>query len=152
MIRVLFVCHGNICRSPMAKYVMRELVEKAGLSDKIFVESAAATYEEIGNPVYPPAKRKLAEHGISCEGHHARIIIRKEYEDWDYIIGMDQENMDDMMRIFGGDPDEKLYMLMMFVGEEREVSDPWYTRDFESTWQDVLAGCTALLERIKSEL
>ena len=82
----------------------------------------------------------------------ARIIIRKEYEDWDYIIGMDQENMDDMMRIFGGDPDEKLYMLMMFVREEREVSDPWYTWDFESTWQDVLAGCTALLERIKSEL
>ena len=152
MKKILFVCHGNICRSPMAKYVMRELVANAGLSDEIFVESAAATYEEIGNPVYPPARKKLEEHGISCEGHHARIIVRKEYGDWDYIIGMDQENMDDMRRIFGGDPDGKLCMLMTFVGKNREVSDPWYTGDFESTWQDVLAGCTALLDRIKSEL
>lgn len=132
----------------MAEYVMKDLVKKAGLENEIYVESAAATTEEIGNPVYPPARRKLAEHGISCDGHRARLVTKADYSKWDYIIGMDNENMYDMRRIFSGDPDGKVSMLMAHTNRPGEVSDPWYTGNFESTWQDVLLGCTALLNEI----
>ena len=145
MTRVLFVCHGNICRSPMAEFVMKDMVEKAGLAREIRVASAATTTEEIGNPVYPPARRKLAEHGISCEGKTARQMRRSDYERYDLIIGMDQENLYDMRRICQGDPEGKIHLLMDFTDRPGDVADPWYTRDFEATWRDVEDGCRGLL-------
>ena len=145
MIKILFICHGNICRSPMAEFVMKDVVEQAGLSKEIRVVSAATTAEEIGNPVYPPARRKLAEHGISCEGKTARQMRRSDYERYDLIIGMDQENLYDMRRICQGDPEGKIHLLMDFTDRPGDVADPWYTRDFEATWRDVEDGCRGLL-------
>lgn len=150
MTRILFVCLGNICRSPMAEYVMRDLVRRAGLEDKIQVASAATSREELGNPVYPPARRKLAEHGIACEGHSARQMTAADYDRFDLLIGMDQNNLRNMNRICGGDPQHKLRMLMDYTDRPGEVADPWYTGDFERTWQDVLAGCQGLLEQLES--
>ncbi len=150
MTRILFVCLGNICRSPMAEYVMRDLVRQAGLEDKIQVASAATSREELGNPVYPPARRKLAEHGIACEGHSARQMTAADYDRFDLLIGMDQNNLRNMNRICGGDPQHKLRMLMDYTDRPGEVADPWYTGDFERTWQDVLAGCQGLLEQLES--
>lgn len=153
MIKVLFVCHGNICRSPMAEFVMKDLVQKAGLGGEIEAASAAATTEEIGNPVYPPARRKLAEHGIDCAGKTARLLTRGDYDRYDLLIGMDAENLRDMRRICGGDPKGKLRLLMEYARRPgTEVADPWYTRDFEATWRDVEAGCTGLLEQLKKSL
>ncbi len=150
-IKVLFICHGNICRSPMAEYVMKDLVKKAGLGKYYEIASAATSTEELGNPVYPPAKRKMAEHNISCKGHQARQMNRGDYDYYDYIIGMDSENMYYMPRICGGDPDHKISLLLDHTAHPRDVSDPWYTRDFERTWHDVLEGCTALLEELEAE-
>lgn len=151
MVKILFVCHGNICRSPMAEYVMKKLVSDAGLSDGYEISSAATSTEEIGNPVYPPARRKLAEHGITCEGHSARQMTRADYDRYDLLIGMDRENMDSMRRICGGDPTGKLRLLMDYTDRPGNVADPWYTRNFEKTWQDVLQGCTALLEYLENK-
>ena len=148
MVKILFVCHGNICRSPMAEYVMKDLVQKAGLENQFQIASAATSREEIGNPVYPPARRKLAEHGISCGGHAARQLTRSDYGAYDLLIGMDRANLRNMERICGGDPDGKLHLLMEFTGRPGEVADPWYTGDFESTWRDVSQGCAALLDQI----
>lgn len=145
MTRILFVCHGNICRSPMAEYVMKDLVDKAGLSEKFFISSAATSREELGNGVYPPARRMLAEHGITCAGHAARQITAKDYRDYDYIIGMDEENLRNMRRVFSGDPDRKVSLLLDHAGRGGDVADPWYTGDFEATWRDVNDGCHALL-------
>lgn len=152
MIKILFICHGNICRSPMAEFVMKDLVRKSGLDGQIQIASAATSREEIGNPVYPPARRKLAEHGIGCDGHHARQMTARDYRDFDLLIGMDQANLRNMMRICGGDPAEKLHLLMDFTQRPGEVADPWYTGDFEATWQDVLEGCGGLLERLKDKI
>lgn len=149
MMKILFVCLGNICRSPMAEYVMRDLVRQAGLEDQIQVASAATSREELGNPVYPPARRKLAEHGIACEGHTARQMTAADYDRFDLLIGMDQNNLRNMNRIYGGDPEHKLHMLMDYTDRPGEVADPWYTGDFERTWQDVLAGCQGLLAQLK---
>ena len=148
MIKILFVCHGNICRSPMAEFVMKDLVKKAGLEKHFLIESAATHYDEIGSPVYPPARRKMAEHCISCSGHSARILEKRDYQKWDYLVGMDSANLRNMHRILGGDPEGKISLLMDYVGQRRDVADPWYTGNFEDTWQDVLAGCTALLEKL----
>ena len=142
MKKILFVCHGNICRSPMAEFVMKYLVEKEGLTDQFLIESAATSTEEIGNPVYPPARRKLAEHGIRCDGHAARQMTRADYNRFDLLIGMDQWNLRNMERICGGDPEGKIRPLL----PNKDVADPWYTGDFEATWQDVLKGCKALLD------
>lgn len=150
MTKILFVCHGNICRSPMAEFVMKDLVEKTGLSEEIFIASAATSREELGNPVYPPARRKLAEHGIGCAGHAARQMTRADYDAFDLLIGMDSANIRNMTGIAGGDPDGKIYLLLDLCGKSRDVADPWYTGDFEATWQDVSAGCRALLERIQN--
>ena len=148
MIKILFVCHGNICRSPMAEFVMKDLVKKAGLEKKFHIESAATSTEEIGNPVYPPARRKLAEHGIDCAGKTARQLKRDDYERFDLLIGMDRANLRNMTRICGGDRLGKLRLLMEYAGQpDREVADPWYTGDFEATWRDVAAGCRGLLEQ-----
>ena len=142
MKKILFVCHGNICRSPMAEYVMKYLVEQAQLTDQFLIESAATSTEEIGNPVYPPARRKLAEHGISCNGHAARQMTRADYSRYDLLIGMDSANLRNMTRIAGGDPEGKIRPLLY----DKDVADPWYTGNFEVTWQDILRGCQALLE------
>ncbi len=148
MKKILFVCHGNICRSPMAEYVMKDLVRKAGLESQFHIESAATSREEIGNPVYPPARRKLAEHGIACDGHAARQLTNAEYEKYDLLIGMDRANLRDMYRICGGDFSGKLHLLMDYTDHPRDVTDPWYTDDFETTWQDVLSGCQGLLREL----
>ena len=146
MIKILFVCHGNICRSPMGEYVLKDMVKKAGVEDRFEIASAAVSREEIGNPVYPPARRKLAEHGISCAGKTARQLRRDDYDAWDYLVGMDSANLRNMRRICGGDPEGKISLLLDHTNCPGDVADPWYTGDFEVTWQDVLAGCSGLLE------
>ena len=143
-VKILFICHGNICRSPMAEFVMKDMVRKAGLEWKFAIASAATSTEEIGNPVYPPARRKLAEHGISCKGKTARQMSRRDYDDYDLLIGMDRYNMRNMRSICGGDPEGKLRMLL-----NRDVADPWYTGNFDETYADVVQGCAALLEELK---
>ncbi len=148
MIKILFVCHGNICRSPMAEFVMKDMVEKAGRSAEIYVASAAARDDEIGNPVYPPARRKLAEHGLDCTGKTARRMRAADYDEYDLLIGMDRENLMDMRRAFHGDPAGKIHLLMEYTGRPGDVADPWYTRDFEATWRDVEEGCRALLNAL----
>ena len=156
MIRILFICHGNICRSPMAEFVMKDLVKKAHLEDQFEIASAATSTEEIwggrGNPVYPPARAKLKEHGIDPGGKRARRTTREDYKYYDYLIGMDYANAYNMKRIYGGDPDGKVSLLLDYCGRTgQEVADPWYTDDFDATWRDVLQGCTALLEYLKRE-
>ena len=148
---VLFVCHGNICRSPMAEFVMKDLVRKAGADTEFFIASAATSTEEIGNPVYPPARRKLAEHGIGCAGKTARQLRQEDYDRFDLLIGMDGANLRNMRRICGGDPEGKLSLLLDWAGRSGDVADPWYTGDFEATWQDVLAGCQGLLDALIKE-
>lgn len=149
MTKILFVCHGNICRSPMAEFVMKDLVRKAGLESDFRIASAATSTEEIGSPVYPPARRKLAEHGIGCAGKTARQLRSGDYAQYDLLVGMDQANLRNMRRICGGDPDSKMHLLMEFTGRPGDVADPWYTGDFETTWQDVLAGCRGLLQQVR---
>lgn len=146
MERILFVCHGNICRSPMAEFVMKDLVRKAGADERFFIASAATSTEEIGNPVYPPARRKLAEHGIGCAGKTARQMTAANYREYDLLIGMDSANLRNMRRICGGDPEGKIRLLMDFTDRPGDVADPWYTEDFETTWRDISAGCRGLLE------
>lgn len=148
MIKVVFVCHGNICRSPMAEYVMKDLVRQSGREDEFVIASAATSREELGNPVYPPVRRKLAEHGIRCDGHAARQMTRKDYEEFGYLIGMDRMNLSNMARICGGDPEGKCSLLLAHAGQSGDVADPWYTGDFEATWQDVNIGCRALLKEL----
>ena len=149
MKRILFVCLGNICRSPMAEFVMKDLVRKAGRENEFHIESAATSTEEIGNEVYPPARRKLAEHDISCKGKTARQMTRRDYDRFDLLIGMDAWNIRNMKVICGGDPDNKIRQLLDFTDRPGDVADPWYTRDFEATWRDVLLGCQCLLEQQK---
>ena len=146
MIKILFICHGNICRSPMAEFVMKDLVKKKGLEDQFHIESAATSREEIGNSVYPPAKRMLAKHGISCEGKRARQVTKADLEYYDYLVLMDRNNMSNMIRMFGSENMGKVSMLL-----ERDVADPWYTGNFDKTMEDVQVGCTRLLNRIHSK-
>ena len=137
MIKILFVCHGNICRSPMAEFVMKDLAAKAGAGERFVIDSAATSTEEIGNPVYPPARRELA----------ARQLTRADYDRYDLLIGMDSANIRNMLRICGGDPEEKIHRLLDYTARPGNVADPWYTGDFSATWRDVLEGCTAILHR-----
>ncbi len=148
MTKILFICHGNICRSPMAEFVMKNLVKKAGCADRFEIASAATSTEELGNPVYPPARRKLAEHGLGCEGKTARQMTRQDYRDYDLLVAMDRENLWNMRRFTGDDPDHKVSLLLDYTGRPGDVADPWYTGDFEQTWQDVLEGCQGLLARL----
>ena len=148
MIKILFVCHGNICRSPMAEFVMKDLVKQAGLEAQFQIASAATSTEEIGNPVYPPARRKLAEHGISCVGKTARQMTKQDYLEYHLLVGMDHANLRNMTRICGGDPEDKLRLLLDYPDHPGEVADPWYTGNFEQTWRDVSAGCRGLLESL----
>lgn len=150
--KILFVCHGNICRSPMAEFIMKKLVSEAGLSGAFEIASAATSTEEIGNPVYPPARRKLAEHGIACDGKTARQLTRRDYDNYDLLIGMDRYNIRNMERMCGGDPDGKIHMLMEYAGNDgQDVADPWYTGDFNATWRDCLNGCRGLLKLLEGE-
>ena len=142
-VKILFICHGNICRSPMAEFVMKDMVKKAKLEWKFEIASAATSAEEIGNPVHWGTREKLAQAGISCKGKTARQMTKRDYADYDLLIGMDRANIRNMTRIAGGDPDGKIRMLL-----EREVADPWYTGNFDATWRDVVEGCTALLNEL----
>ena len=149
MKKVLFVCHGNICRSPMAEFIMKDLVKKARREDKFYIESAATSTEELGNSVYPPAQRKLAEHGISCKGKRARQVRLEDYDYFDLILCMDLWNIRRIQNIIPDDPEGKIRLLMDYTSRPgTEVADPWYTDDFEATWRDCLEGCQGLLARI----
>ena len=148
MIKILFVCHGNICRSPIAEFILKDLAEKEGLSAQLQVGSAAVSSEELGHPVYPPARRKLAEHGISCAGKTARQLQQEDYARWDLLLGMDRSNLRGMRRICGGDPDGKIRLLMDYTHRPGEVADPWYTGDFEAAWRDISEGCAGLLRAL----
>ena len=150
MIKILFVCHGNICRSPMAEFVMKDLVKKKGMADQFEIASAATSTEEIGNPVYPPAKRKLKEHGISCEGKTARQMTKADYSYYDYIIAMDRFNLRNMTKFVGNDPDNKVSLMLDFTNRPGDVADPWYTGDFDATWNDVYEGCLGLLKKLNT--
>lgn len=142
MIKVLFVCHGNICRSPMAQYVFQDMVDKAGLADKFQIASVAASREEIGNPVYPPARRELNSHGIACDGHHARQITQADVDSFDHIFYMDSYNQRRLGRMFPGETKFRPFL-------SRDVADPWYTGDFSQTWLDICEGCEKILEELK---
>ena len=149
MKKVLFVCHGNICRSVMAEFIFKDMVSKADLADEFGIDSAATSREEIGNDIYPPAKRKLTEKGIPFGRHYARRVTAKDYDNYDYIILMDDENTRHIKRIIPDDPEGKISLLLPWAGRRGSVADPWYTGDFETCYRDILEGCTALLEKIK---
>lgn len=155
MIKVLFVCHGNICRSPMAEFIFKDMVACRGLSDQFYIASAATSTEEIwngqGNPVYPPARQELARHGISCEGKRAVQIQKSDYDKYDYLLGMEQRNIRNMMRILGRDPKKKVHRLLDYSNNPRDIADPWYTGNFDSTYRDVVEGCEAFLDMLVRE-
>jgi len=142
MIKVLILCHGNICRSPMGEYVLKDMVAKAGMAERFEIASAAVSREEIGNPVYPPARRELAKHGIRCDGHAAHQITRQELEYYDHIYYMDESNARYLRRLFGADAAKCQPLL------DRDVADPWYTGDFTQTWEDINEGCRRILEEL----
>ena len=148
MKKIMFVCHGNICRSPMAEFIMKKLVGDAGLADEFYIASAATSTEEIGNPVYPPAREELHKHGLSCKGKHAVQLKASDYDKYDLFIGMDDWNMTNIRRIFRADPEGKVSKLLSFAGRNDDVSDPWYTRRFDVAYSDILEGCTALLKEL----
>ena len=151
MIKILFVCHGNICRSPMAEFIFKDMVRKRGLSHRFEIASRATSTEEIGNPVYPPARRELAKRGLGCEGKYAVQMRRSDYDKYDYLIGMDSANIRNMHRIAGGDPEGKIYKLLSFTSRGGDVADPWYTDRFEISYRDITEGCTAFLDYLECE-
>lgn len=148
-VKILFICHGNICRSPMAEMIMKDLVSKAGLSQRYEIASAATSTEEIGNPVYPPAQRILARHGISSAGKTARRMTKQDYAYYDYLVAMDRNNLRNMRGFVGSDSEKKVSLLMEHTSRPGDVADPWYTGNFEATWRDVLEGCECLLAEIE---
>ena len=152
MYKIMFVCHGNICRSPMAEFIMKKLVSDSGLSDSISISSSAVSAEELGNAVYPPARAELAKHGIGCGGKTAVQLRKSDYEKYDYFIGMDTSNIRNMNRIFGSDRDGKIYKLLTFAGRGDDVSDPWYSRDFSTAYNDIEEGCKGLIRHLRGEI
>ncbi len=152
MVKILFVCHGNICRSPMAEFIFKDLVEKAGMENEFYIASAATSSEEIwngvGNPIYPPAEAELKLHGLSGEGKRAIRLVKSDYDKYDYIIGMENVNIKNMYRILGGDKDKKLYKLLEFTGSDGDISDPWYSGDFKKAYSDIKTGCEGLLNKL----
>ena len=155
-IRVLFICHGNICRSPMAEFIMKEQLRKLGLEEEFHVASAATSSEEIwdgvGNPVYPPARAELAKHGISCGQKRAVQLVKEDYEKYDYLIGMEQMNIRNMMRILGSDPDHKVYRLLDFTDEPGDIADPWYSGKFGLTYDQIDKGVSCLIGELQQKL
>jgi protein-tyrosine phosphatase len=161
-IRILFVCHGNICRSTMAEFVMKDIVNKQGMAECFHIESSATHTDEIwngvGSPVYPPARAKLREHGIGTDDNElgvsakrARLTSRTDYDKFDFIIGMDSANMRNLNGLFGGDPDKKVFKMLDFAGRSGDVADPWYTGNFDATWVDVSEGCHGLFRQILTD-
>lgn len=152
MTKIMFVCHGNICRSPMAEFIFKDMVKRKGLEDEFFVASSATSTEEIwggvGNPVYPPAKAELAKHGISCEGKRAVQLKKSDYDKYDLFVGMDSMNIRNMYRILGSDPEGKIRKLMEFTDRGGDVADPWYSGRFDVAWRDIYDGCEGLLESL----
>lgn len=150
--RIMFVCHGNICRSPMAEFIFMNMVYEKRLGCRFSAESRATSTEEIygdiGNPVYPPAKAELKKHGISCEGKYAAQLKREDYDSYDLFIGMDSANIRNMHRILGGDPNGKIHKLLSFTGSDRDVADPWYSGRFDVAYKDIYDGCKALLDSL----
>ena len=155
MIKIMFVCHGNICRSPMAEFIFKNMVEKQGIADKFYIASSATSREEIwdgiGNPVYPSAKKELAKHGLSCFDKRAVQLQKSDYEKYDYFIGMDTANIYGMRRILGGDPQGKISKLMDYTPRGGDVADPWYSRRFDIAYQNIHEGCEALLQKLIKE-
>lgn len=149
MIKILFVCHGNICRSPMAEFVMKDMVEKLGIAEDFYIASAATSTEEIGNDVHYGTKNKLRLEGIRCEKRSARQLTKSDYDEYDYIIGMDSYNLRNMKRMLGADNDSKIHLLLDFTQRPRDIADPWYTGNFDKTYDDIVEGCTALLNKIR---
>ncbi len=149
MIKILFVCLGNICRSPMAEFVMKDLVKKAGLADQFEIASAATSREEIGNPVHRGTRNKLKQYGISVDGKYAVQMTGADYQHYDYIIAMEQYNLRNMERFVHGDPDHKVHLLLDFTDRKGDIADPWYTGNFDETYDDVLEGCQGLLAYIQ---
>lgn len=148
MTNILFVCHGNICRSPMAEFLLKDMVKKRGLEDQFFIASAATSAEEIGNGVHRGTRERLAREGISTAGKRAVQMVRADHGRYDYLLGMETRNVSNMLRILGGDPEGKLRRLLDFSPRPRDIADPWYTGDFETTYQDILEGCEAFLAQL----
>ena len=148
MIKILFVCHGNICRSPMAEYVMKHLVREAGVEREFFIDSAATSAEEIGSGVHYGTRRKLAQVGIPCGNHRARRLTKEDYESFDLLIGMDEANRRNILRMVEGDPEGKIHGLLDYTDRPGAIADPWYTGDFDETYRDVLEGCKGLLRTL----
>lgn len=149
MTKVLFVCHGNICRSPMAEFVLKDMVEKRNIADRFHIESAATSREEIGNPVHTGTRNKLAQYGISTAGKYARQVNKKDYKEYDYLLVMDDRNVTNIKKITGEDKDKKIYKLLEFAGSKRDIADPWYTGNFDITYDDIVEGCEAFLDYIE---
>ncbi len=149
MIKILFVCHGNICRSPMAEYILKDMVRKNGLEDKFYIESAATSYEEIGNPVYPPARAELAKHGIGCRGHAARKLVKADFEEFDYLIAMEEYNLRNIRREFGEALAKKVSLLLDYTDMPGDIDDPWYTGSFDVTYNEIVMGCEGFLATIE---
>ena len=146
MKKILFVCHGNICRSPMAECVLKNMVAQSGRSSEFYIDSAATSREEIGNPIYPPAVRKLKEEGIPLSGHRAVQMTREDYDKYDLLLAADSANLRNMRRIAGGDPQGKIRRLLDYTSHPRDIADPWYTGNFDVTYDDIVEGCQALLD------
>lgn len=145
MIKILFICHGNICRSPMAQFVFQDMVNKRGLADRFTIDSKATSTEELGNSPHPGTVRKMNELGVPMIPHRASQLNRRDYEEYDYFIGMDTWNMRNINRIFGGDPEGKVYKFLSFGSDGRDIADPWYTGNFDETYEDVVEGCEGFL-------
>ena len=148
MIKILFICHGNICRSPMAEFLLKDIVQKRGVADDFFIASAATSTEEIGNPVHYGTRNKLAQYGISTAGKYAVQLRRDDYDKYDYLLGMDEWNIRNMLRILKQDPEKKVHRLLDFSDNPRDIADPWYTGNFDVTYQDIMEGLEAFLKTI----
>lgn len=148
MIKIMFVCLGNICRSPMAEFVFKDLVKKKGLKEQFYISSSATSTEEIGNHVYPPAMKKLKQHNILCEGKYAVQLKYDDYDKYDYIIAMEEANIRNILRIIKSDSENKVFKLLDFTKNPKDIADPWYTRNFDITYDEILEGCNALLNYI----
>ncbi|MFW2491842.1 low molecular weight protein-tyrosine-phosphatase [Clostridium chromiireducens] len=150
MIKVMFVCHGNICRSPMAEFIFKNMVKQKGMTDNFYIASCATSTEEIGNSVYPPARRKLMEHNISCEGKRSVQLRKEDYNKFDYLVAMDQKNMRNIFKIIKEDRKNKVYKLLDFTTIPKDIADPWYSGDFDTTYNEIYEGCRGLLDFINN--
>jgi len=150
MIKVMFVCHGNICRSPMAEFIFKNMVKEKGLSENFYIASCATSTEEIGNSVYPPARRKLMDHNLFCDGKRSVQLRKEDYNKFDYLVAMDQKNMRNIFKIIKEDTENKVYKLLDFTSTPKDIADPWYSGDFDTTYKEIYEGCLGLLKFINN--